>query len=57
MTALRRKTKIRGCPMQPLDLPARCDICGKGRAHGNHTKCSAERKRRAQEKGNEHSQG
>lgn len=53
MTALRRKTKIRGCPMQPLDLPARCDICGKGRGHGNHSKCSAERKRRAQENGNE----
>lgn len=36
MTALRRKTKNLGCPMRPLDLPARCDICGKGRARYQH---------------------
>lgn len=44
---LRRKTQIRGCPMRPLDLNVICDVCGKSRAHGNHQKCSAERKARA----------
>lgn len=53
MTALRRKTVIRGGPMKPIDCPSRCDICNKPRNQGNHTKCSAERQRRAQEKGNE----
>ncbi|WP_158539503.1 MULTISPECIES: hypothetical protein [unclassified Pseudomonas] len=27
MTALRRKTTIRGRPMKPLDLNVMCDIC------------------------------
>jgi len=53
MTALRRKTVIRGGPMKPIDCPSRCDICNKPRNQGNHTKCSAERQRREQEKGNE----
>jgi len=44
MTALRRKTTIRGFPMQNLELVSTCDICGKGRGHGNHSKCSAKRK-------------
>ena len=43
MTALRRKTKIRGCPMGPLDLKVMCEICGKARSHGNHQKCSRAR--------------
>lgn len=43
MTALRRKTKIRGAPMKPLDLNVMCDICDKSRAHGNHDKCSKKR--------------
>lgn len=43
MTALRRKTKIRGAPMKPLDLNVMCDICSKSRAHGNHDKCSKKR--------------
>lgn len=47
MTALRRKTTIRGFPMRPLDLNVMCEICNKSRAHGNHKKCSAERKARA----------
>lgn len=46
MTALRRKTRIRGRPMQPLDLNVMCDQCNKSRAHGNHDKCS--RKRQAE---------
>ncbi len=50
MTALRRKTRIRGCPMRPLDCNVMCEICGKARSHGNHKKCSAIRKQRAQEK-------
>jgi hypothetical protein len=29
MTALRRKTTIRGAPMKPLDLNVMCDICDK----------------------------
>lgn len=53
MIALRRKTKIRGRPMQALDLNVMCDVCGKARSHGNHRKCSAERQRRAQEKRDE----
>ena len=40
MTALRRKTKIRGAPMRPLDLNVMCDLCNKSRAYGNHDKCS-----------------
>lgn len=43
MTALRRKTKIRGRPMKPLDLTTICDQCGTSRAHGNHDKCSKAR--------------
>lgn len=43
MTALRRKTKIRGTPMRPLDLNVMCDQCNKSRAHGNHDKCSKTR--------------
>ena len=43
MTALRRKTTIRGRPMKPLDLVTICDQCGKSRAHGNHDKCSKAR--------------
>ncbi|WP_189635876.1 hypothetical protein [Pseudomonas chlororaphis] len=43
MTALRRKTTIRGAPMKPLDCNVMCDICGKSRAHGNHHKCSKQR--------------
>ncbi|MBY8934254.1 hypothetical protein [Pseudomonas fluorescens] len=55
MTALRRKTTIRGRPMKPLDLVTICDQCGKSRAHGNHDKCSkarqiAEAELRAREK-------
>lgn len=50
MTALRRKTKIRGRPMGPLDLNVICDICNKSRAHGNHTNCSATRKAMAEER-------
>lgn len=44
MTALRRKTQIRGYSMGPLDLKTICDICGKPRSFGRntykHTKCS-----------------
>jgi hypothetical protein len=43
VTTLRRKTKIRGRPMQALDLNAVCDQCNKSRAHGNHDKCSKAR--------------
>jgi hypothetical protein len=43
MTALRRKAKLRGAPMAPLDLNVICDQCNKSRAHGNHTKCSKQR--------------
>jgi len=50
MTALRRKTVIRGGPTKTIDCPSRCDICNRPRNKGNHTKCSAERQRRAQEK-------
>lgn len=50
MTALRRKTKIRGRPMGPLDLNVICDICNSSRAHGNHKKCSAKRKAMAEER-------
>ncbi|UVL22429.1 hypothetical protein [Pseudomonas donghuensis] len=53
MTALRRKTVIRGCPMRPLDLPAVCDICDKPRNRGNHSKCSTIRQAREQEKHHE----
>lgn len=49
MTALRRKTKIRGRPMQALDLNVMCDVCDKARSHGNHRKCSVVRQQRAQE--------
>ena len=48
MTALRRKTTIRGAPMRALDLNVICDVCGSSRAHGNHTKCSVKRKARAE---------
>lgn len=44
MTALRRKTTIRGRPMNPLDLNVMCDICNHSRAHGNHESCSKKRK-------------
>ncbi|WP_282361444.1 hypothetical protein [Pseudomonas sp. PS01300] len=50
MTAFRRKTKIRGRPMGPLDLNVIFDICNKSRAHGNHQKCSATRKAMAEER-------
>lgn len=43
MTALRRKTKIRGRPMKPIDLKFVCDQCNKPRARGNHDKCSRAR--------------
>lgn len=43
MTALRRKTTLRGRPMKPLDLNVMCDICNHSRAHGNHDKCSKQR--------------
>lgn len=43
MTALRRKTKIRGAPMKALDLNFTCEQCVKQRAHGNHDKCSKAR--------------
>ncbi len=59
MTALRRKTKIRGAPMRPLDLNVMCDLCNKSRAHGNHDKCSKARQvamaeLRAREKYHDH---
>lgn len=44
MTALRRKTTIRGAPMKGLDLTVMCDVCNSSRAHGNHAKCSIQRK-------------
>ena len=55
MPALRRTVKIRGAPMQALDLQTICDKCEKSRAHGNHIKCSKLRQaeapaRRAREK-------
>lgn len=55
MVALRRKTTFRGAPMAYLDLPSRCEICGKPRSFGNntykHTKCSKIRQaRRAAER-------
>ena len=58
MTALRRKTTIRGRPMKPLDLNVMCDICHHSRAHGNHDKCSKQRQaltaeQRARENSNE----
>lgn len=37
MTALRRKTTIRGFPMQALDLTTMCDVCGKPRSFGDNT--------------------
>jgi hypothetical protein len=33
-----------------LDLPAVCDICGKGRSTRRHTKCSQIRQQRESEK-------
>ena len=41
-----------------LEFLAKCDQCGKSRAHGNHDKCSKARQRemaelRARENGNE----
>lgn len=50
MTKLRRKTRIRGFPMGPLECRVICEICDRLRNKGNHHKCSAERQRRAQEK-------
>ena len=55
MTTLRRTVKIRGAPMQALDLQTICDKCDKSRGHGNHTKGSKLRQaeaveRRAREK-------
>ena len=50
MTALRRTVKIRGAPMQALDLQTICDKCDKSRAHGNHTKCSKLRQAEAVER-------
>ncbi len=50
MTALRRKTTIRGRPMKPLDLTTICDQCGSSRAHGNHDKCSKKRQAEAAER-------
>ena len=55
MNALRRKVRINGGPMRPLDLNVMCDQCNRSRAHGNHTKCSKLRQaeaveRRAREK-------
>lgn len=55
MTALRRTVKIRGAPMQALDLQTICDKCDRSRAHGNHAKCRKLRQaeaveRRAREK-------
>lgn len=29
-----------------LELPSACDICGRNRGHGNHSKCSKERQAR-----------
>lgn len=29
-----------------LDLPSRCDICGKARSTGNHQRCSKTRQQR-----------
>ncbi|MDH0639059.1 hypothetical protein N5D52_19160 [Pseudomonas sp. GD03860] len=49
MSALRRKPEHRGHPMKPIDCRVICEICEKPRNRGNHTKCSAERQRRAQE--------
>lgn len=50
MTALRRKTKMRGYSMGPLDLPSKCEICGKPKSFGlntyKHTKCSKIRQAR-----------
>jgi len=33
-----------------LDLPAICDVCGKGRSTRRHTKCSRIRQRRESDK-------
>ncbi len=50
MTALRRKTTMRGYSMGPLDLKSACEICGKPRSFGHntykHTKCSKIRRAR-----------
>ena len=43
MTDLRRTVRIRGAPMQTLDLQTICDKFDRSRAHGNHTKCSKRR--------------
>ncbi|MCS3839432.1 hypothetical protein HNR03_004043 [Pseudomonas sp. JAI111] len=50
MTALRRKTTIRGRPMKPLDLNVMCDKCNHSRAHGNHEECSKQRQAEAAER-------
>ena len=53
MTALRRTVKIRGAPMQALDLQTICDKCDRSRAHGAHgyhTKCSKLRQAEAAER-------
>ena len=50
MTALRRTVKIRGAPMQALDLQTNCDKCNRSRAHGNHTECSKLRQTEAAER-------
>lgn len=44
---LRRKTRIRGFPMAPLDCNNHCEICDGSRSSGNHKKCSEIRKQRA----------
>lgn len=50
MTALRRKTTMRGHPMDWIDLPTRCDVCGKPKSFGDntykHTKCAKIRQER-----------
>lgn len=50
MTALRRKTTMRGYSMGPLSLPTICDICQKPKSFGHntykHTKCSKIRQAR-----------
>jgi hypothetical protein len=31
---------------RPIETPSICDICGRGRGHGDHRKCSRERQKR-----------
>lgn len=43
MTNLTRTTTPNAAPLLNLDLPSRCDQCGKPRSSGSHRRCSSRR--------------